>query len=397
MKAKTYCLIIFFMLLSVSCSNNKNDEQNNTGKPGLQNPVILPGTFYKRMEGNIDNKYNVVMNLVRIDTVIKGFYYYQSSREPIPFSMKSNMNNNGDILIEEGKGFDNNYNQVITGIFKGKFISDREFKGTWTKPASDKVLNFSLIEKYPEGSAQFDVTNYTSRKKQNDSTHKGFAEIHITFPSIKNFNNKSIQGKINAYLESSLLEKIPGEGDIKKYESYDAMISDFFNRYNYEINESKKMDMPRDIYFQDYFLIDILNNSGNIISFRQTTSIYEGGAHPNTLFAYKNYNLKTGKEIKLSDVFSGNYLPVLTKIAEKKFRKFYDVSQNESLENAGFWFDKGIFRLNDNYSFNTFAVTFQFNSYEVAAYAMGAPEIIIPYSEIKSIIRPDGLLGKFIK
>ena len=111
----------------------------------------------------------------------------------------------------------------------------------------------------------------------------------------------------------------------------------------------------------------------------------------------KNYNLKTGKEIKLSDVFSGNYLPVLTKIAEKKFRKFYDVSQNESLENAGFWFDKGIFRLNDNYSFNTFAVTFQFNSYEVAAYAMGAPEIIIPYSEIKSIIRPDGLLGKFIK
>lgn len=396
MKVTIYCLYILIIMISISCFNKRNQAQNSDEKFTSQKSVTMPENFYKRMEGNIGNKYDIVMNLVRVDTAIKGFYYYMSRGEPIPFSLKSNIDNNGNILIEEDKGFDKDYNSVITGIFKGKFISDSEFTGTWEQPGSDKMLSFNLTEKYPEGTAQFDIANYSKKVSQNDSTHNGFAQIQIFFPSLRNYSNKKIQAMINSYLQSVLLENVPGDGNIKKYEGYDAMISDFFKRYYDAITESKKMDMPRDIYFQDYFLIDIINNSGNIISFRQTTSTYEGGAHPNTFFAYKNYNLRTGKEIKLSDVLKGNYLPVLTKIAEAKFRKFYNISQNENLEKAGFWFEKGIFKLNDNYSFNSFAVTFQFNSYEVAAYAMGAPEITIPYSEIKNIIKTDGVLGKFI-
>ena len=174
------------------------------------------------------------------------------------------------------------------------------------------------------------------------------------------------------------------------------MLTDFFNRYNNENEDSKKMKMERDIYFNNLYQIKILHNSDNILSTRETVSTYEGGAHPNTNFNFKNFNLRSGKEIKLSDVFTGDYIPLLNKIAERKFRKIYKIPENKNLEKAGFYFKKGVFKLNDNYSFSSYAVTFQFNPYEVAAYVFGAPEIVIPYTEIKGIIKPDGLLGQFI-
>ncbi len=35
---------------------------------------------------------------------------------------------------------------------------------------------------------------------------------------------------------------------------------------------------------------------------------------------------------------------------------------------------------------------FYFNPYEIAPYSMGPTEILIPYDEIKNIIKEDGLL-----
>jgi hypothetical protein len=87
----------------------------------------------------------------------------------------------------------------------------------------------------------------------------------------------------------------------------------------------------------------------------------------------------------------------LTKIAENKFRRLFNIPANKDLINAGFFFNKGIFRLNDNYSFSNYGITFKFNPYEVAAYVYGAPEITIPYSEIKNLIKPVSILGKFLK
>jgi len=38
-----------------------------------------------------------------------------------------------------------------------------------------------------------------------------------------------------------------------------------------------------------------------------------------------------------------------------------------------------------------------FDSYQVAPYAAGPQHVLIPYSAVKDIIKPDGPLGQFVK
>jgi len=398
MKARLlFFVFISLVILIVACERKPPGNKTATAisKQDSTSGVQLQNSFYKRFEGTIGNQ-KIVMNLMRIDTTLLGNYHYADSLQPIPFSFKSNISKDGKFLIEAGKGFDNYYDPNVTGFFNGSFISENEIKGIWNTPGSDVKKDFDLVEKYPDGSSEFAVISYHKKIPQGMLGKKGFAEITIAHPTMINSKKYSIQKKINKYLSRSLLQNNSSSPDAKPFNDYDKMLTDFFDRYNKDNEDSKKMKMERDIYYNNLYEINILNNSDNILSTRETVSTYEGGAHPNTNFNFNNFDLHNGSEIKLSDVFKGNYDAVLTKIAEKKFRKLYKIPANENLEKAGFYFPNGVFKLNDNYSFSGYAVTFQFNPYEVGAYAFGAPEMTIPYSEIKNIIKPDGLLGKFI-
>jgi len=62
---------------------------------------------------------------------------------------------------------------------------------------------------------------------------------------------------------------------------------------------------------------------------------------------------------------------------------------------AGFYFDNDVFTLTDNFAITKKGLKFVYNPYEVAPYALGQQEIMIPYALIKELIRKDGLLANF--
>lgn len=392
MKARLlFFVFISTVILIVSC------ERKSPGGTGSdQTAVTLPDSFYKRFESKIGDR-KIVMNMTCVDTVLSGNFYFADSPRPVPFSYKSHIDSRGRFTIEAGKGFDNSYSPGTEGIFRGSFISENEIKGTWTENNSHNKTGFDLSEKYPAGSAELEVISYHKKVPQGEDGKKGFAEITIAHPAITAAGDIPGKEKINEYLSTALLKNNPSSPDAPPYRNYDTMLMDFFNRYNREGKESERLKMERDIYFNNIYEINMLYNSDGLLSTRETVSTFEGGAHPNTNFSFKNFDLKTGKEIILKDLFKGNYLQRLNNIAEMKFRKFFKVPAGENLKKAGFFFPGGVFNLNNNFAINGFGITFQFNPYEVAAYAFGAPEISIPYSEIKDIIKPNGLLGKFIK
>jgi len=69
---------------------------------------------------------------------------------------------------------------------------------------------------------------------------------------------------------------------------------------------------------------------------------------------------------------------------------------DENLEEAGFWFNEGNFKLNDNFLITTDGLKFFFNSYEIGPYAIGTTELLIPFSRIKNILKDNSVLKKFI-
>ena len=98
----------------------------------------------------------------------------------------------------------------------------------------------------------------------------------------------------------------------------------------------------------------------------------------------------------LGDIFQGDHKEILNRAGEKIFREHYQADSTQSLYDQGFFgFEKG-FSLNDNFDLYKGGIKFQFNPYEAGAYVLGAPEVFIPYSEIREIIHDDSPLWKLL-
>ncbi|MEB0249576.1 RsiV family protein, partial [Mucilaginibacter sp. 5B2] len=61
-----------------------------------------------------------------------------------------------------------------------------------------------------------------------------------------------------------------------------------------------------------------------------------------------------------------------------------------------YFFDKNIFKLNENYSITPIALRFMYNQYEIKPYASGQTELLIPYSEISKLMRPQSVASQYL-
>jgi hypothetical protein len=116
-----------------------------------------------------------------------------------------------------------------------------------------------------------------------------------------------------------------------------------------------------------------------VITLRMTTSSYAGGAHPNSSVSLEVYEILTGRRLAFGDLFRESARDSLSEVLEPLFRAARGMAPDSSLADAGFWFEGGKFRVNDNVGVGESGVTFFFNSYEVAAYAAGPTEIVAPF------------------
>jgi hypothetical protein len=95
-------------------------------------------------------------------------------------------------------------------------------------------------------------------------------------------------------------------------------------------------------------------------------SVYEfaGGAHPNSADTYFHYDVKNHKEFTIDDLLVAGGDAKLATIAEGIFRREFKLSDNISLDSAGFFFDNGQFSLPSNYTFAQDGIRFHYNDYE---------------------------------
>lgn len=142
--------------------------------------------------------------------------------------------------------------------------------------------------------------------------------------------------------------------------------------------------------------VEVIANTAQMFSLSMAMEGYSGGAHPNTRIDYRSFNPKNGKRYDLKEWFKPGFEAPLQAMGEKAFRKARDLPANIDLNDAGFTFDQG-FQLNDNYAATPDGLVFYFNPYEIASYADGPTELVIPYSDLKDWILPKGPLSGLAK
>lgn len=133
----------------------------------------------------------------------------------------------------------------------------------------------------------------------------------------------------------------------------------------------------------------LLSQIGDLWSFKFDFSFYsDGAAHPGSYSMTLNYDLSQRKELALADLFfpNSNYLEVIANycIAELSKQPFFDVSFSEGAQPT-----PENYR---NWNITTEGLMITFDEYQVAPYAAGPQKVIVPYSELRAVINPQGPL-----
>lgn len=147
--------------------------------------------------------------------------------------------------------------------------------------------------------------------------------------------------------------------------------------------------------FDSGYAVTLASNDLVSIAFYIDT-YFEGAAHGNHNTLVFNYDLSTGKMLKLSDLFkpNSNYLDVISNYAIKALKKELGPDPDSD------WIQNGAGPKEENYkswNISRKGLEVTFDAYQVASYAEGPHEVIIPYSVLKNVIDPAGPLARIVK
>ena len=191
-------------------------------------------------------------------------------------------------------------------------------------------------------------------------------------------------------LNDFLKNKIMATADVgRSYQSYQAYADGF-------IKEFEDFSLQQKEYQQTWFLdiaTKVIHQQKAYLAMQTKFVSYVGGAHPNSVFSYLNYDPISGKEILLDSLILPGSWNKLNTIAEKIFRKNEKLSATSSLKD-GYFFKDDIFALNQNFTITDEGLQFMYNPYEIKAYVYGTTTLVIPFSELKEIARPNSLISK---
>ena len=193
--------------------------------------------------------------------------------------------------------------------------------------------------------------------------------------------------QVNQFFEQRVIA-LTGKESV--YKNYKQLAAGFIKEFD---NYKTKNPAADETWFENMNL-KVVANYPNYLSVLYIYSDYKGGAHPNTLFTYFNYNPKTYQTITLDSLITAEGMPKLRAVAENIFRKNEQLAPNASLSERYFFAD-GVFSLPETFTLTKDGIKFLYNPYEIKAYAEGTTALTIPFSKIKDIMKASSILVNF--
>lgn len=156
----------------------------------------------------------------------------------------------------------------------------------------------------------------------------------------------------------------------------------------------KDWEIPPEMAKQTSFMwigYDVPLLTENFVSMRFYVDYYmAGAAHPNHYFKVLNYDRAAGKEIPFNDLFKDvsaglNYLAKACKAdLSKPDFPLFEEGLTPSKENF------------TNWNLTEDGLRISFDPYQVAPYAAGPQEVVIPFKDLKNLVNEKTSVGAFI-
>ena len=372
-------VLIFFLLVAAiagACRRQEtNKSQANNSTPAATEAAA--GGESQRgdkflFRGNIANL-SIEMSLVRDGDRVSGTYFYPRVGKNI--AVTGTVNSAGDLELTEA---DDTGKQ--TGVFKGKWQPQKdgpdsslaEIEGKWSRPDGSKSTDF-VVTQQPIG---FTSPLRVFPKTIHDSSKEKRYSIDAEYPEIQ--GDSRFDG-FNREARSLVTKDV---GAFKAGETSDQSGED--------TTPAETLNSTLDMRYEVRYATD------NLISVEFTEGSYSrGAAHGNSLTTVLNYDVKNNRKLALSDLFSAkNYLSVIANYCMKDLRDRAKRDSDSMIDEE--MMKSGASPHADNY--RAVAITKKglwvtFDPYQVAAYAAGPQYVLVPYSALKEIIKPDSAIA----
>lgn len=178
----------------------------------------------------------------------------------------------------------------------------------------------------------------------------------------------------------------------------DSFKNTYIDNYRKDVNEFYQEDIkngtPKDElptwYNYEYGLTTHFSEGKEgILNFIAETFEYTGGVHPNSWNKWMNFEKNTGKLLALKDVFmAGSEKPMSDMLLEELITEMAtrledsSITSLEGLQNAGILNSTNMY-VPDNFLLEKEKVSFLYNKYDIAPYAVGVITLSLPYTSVE--------------
>lgn len=201
--------------------------------------------------------------------------------------------------------------------------------------------------------------------------------ISINIP--KALGTTKISKSINTALKEEIIELLSFDDEIE-VTSLDGALTSFRNGYL----ELQKLYDDEPTGWEAKIEGIISYEDEKFITIALDSYLFTGGAHGYSSKRFLNFDKKKGVELDNSELFKNT--EDFQKFAEEMFRKKEKIPQDKSINYTGFMFEQDSFYLPENIGFTNEGLKLLYNPYEVASYADGAIELVLPHSDIKKYL-----------
>lgn len=317
---------------------------------------------------------SIEMQLLREGDRLTGTYFYPKVGKNI--ALTGTVDKGGNVTLTES---DDAGKQ--TGLFKGKWqtASDSpdpsifEIEGKWSRPDGSKQTEFIVIQQPYEFSGNVQIT----AKMIKEANKQKLYTVEAEYPQIEG------DSRFDGFNREARALVTKDVAAFKTAETEDIDTSNTSTE-----NQTSTIDMSYDFHYATDNLISVAFNEG---------TYSRGAAHGNQVTEVLNYDVKSGKKLALADLFKdkSKYLSVIAAYCQKDLKERAKKPDAMVLPDL---IESGAGPKADNYrawNVTKKGLWITFDPYQVAAYAAGPQYILVPYSVLKDIIKPDGPIGTY--
>ena len=258
------------------------------------------------------------------------------------------------------------------------------------------ALALAACGRTPGGSGPPARTTWTMKDVQKswqadpaDTTKEVWVSFH--YPEFTAAPGPAAVDSLNEWVRVRLLRSAPGDTVPASLDAMAASLIEDYREFRTRNPESRLTGW----FFEGE--VAVTWDTLGVVSLNAVSDGYTGGAHGFSVRTLAMFDARNGRRLRVDDLIAPGSRDSLERLAEAAFRAARHLAPDTPLDEEGFRFEGGRFRLNGNAGIDREGLTFFYNEYEVAPHSMGTTEARIGWSDLRPLLRTDGPLASLAR